>query len=65
MTPPATLKKSPKRIPLTHAVSVKFTAAEKRGLDQLAFDTDTSVARIIRLAFRKVHPDIAGNGNHA
>ena len=68
MTSPPTIPSTasstplPKRPRLDVAVSVKLTAAEKRALDQLAFDTDDTLARLIRSAIRRTYPDLLGNG---
>ena len=57
-----TLPPPPKRPVLEVQVSVKLSAEEKRALDQLAFDTDDTLARIIRGAIRKTYPNLTSNG---
>ena len=53
------LENSPvKRIPRTARVSLKLTEQEKRALDQMAWDRDDSVSRIIRIALTKQFPQI-------
>lgn len=57
-TPPVSVVATPKRPVLDVSVSVKISTAEKSALDQLAFDTDHTLAQLIRKAIRETYPNL-------